>query len=174
MRKLYFDIDGTLLDIDSGEPKAALANGVFEETVRHTGMERLICIGSFVDVVRAAEESDESYDGMGVLFRICSGVFSDESWFRNNISLVQDSTNRAGEVDLTEDWWYVDDLADYYFRLANRESVFVTNAGKRILVPFPSGDGNDILNWLEEISNFGLTIAFTYAIISLALGRRGR
>jgi hypothetical protein len=155
MAKLYFDIDGTLLDIDSGKAKSALENGMFEDTVRRLGIHQFICVGSFVDVIRALEESNDSYDGSGVLFRMCRGVFLDENWFRDNVDLIVDSSNRAREINFAEDWWYVDDLAEYYFHLADLDSVFEKNAGSRILVPSPNGDGTDILIWLEKFINEG-------------------
>ena len=153
MANLYFDIDGTLLDIDSGNAKEALANGRFEDTVRRLGIHQLICVGTMTDVIRSAKEYDDSYDSLGVLFRICRGTFLDEYWFRDNIILVHDSCNRAREIDLTSDWWYVDDLAEYYFKIADLDSEFKTNAGTRILVPTPNGDGTDILSWMEEYIN---------------------
>jgi hypothetical protein len=152
MRSLYFDIDGTLLDINSGKPKTALANGAFEKLVRRSGLDRLVCTGQFIDVIRDAAEFGGSYDGMGALFRVCRGVFLDETWFRDNVLLVQDPTNRAGEVDFTEDWWYVDDMAEYYFGLVRLNSTFAKHVGRRILVPSSDGDGEDITNWFEEIN----------------------
>jgi len=152
MRRLYFDIDGTLLVDDTGEPKPALAGGAFEAAVVRSGVEKLVCIGNFVDAARTAEEIEPSYDGLGVIFDICRGVFSDKSWFRSVTSLVEDPMNRANEVDLEEDWWYVDDLAEHYFQIAGRGEVFRLNIGRRILVPSPVGDGTDVVEWLNQIS----------------------
>ena len=114
MKILYFDIDGTLLDIDSGSAKPALANGNFEKTIRNLDIHQLVCVGSFVDVVHALKETYDLYDGTGELFQMCGGVFSDENWFRDNIILVKNSSNRASEIDFDEDWWYVDDLAELF------------------------------------------------------------
>jgi hypothetical protein len=151
MRRLYFDIDGTLLVGDTGEPKAALAGGAFEHAVRQSGIEGLVCVGNFVDAARAAREIDASYDDLAAIFRICRGVFSDRSWFCASTSLVGDSVYRATDVDLEADWWYIDDLAEYYFRVAGRQDVFRSNVGSRIMVPSPDGDGSDVLNWISKI-----------------------
>lgn len=152
MRRLYFDIDGTLLMDDTGEPKPALADGAFEAAVVRSGVEKLVCIGNLVDAARTAEEMDPSYDGLSWIFDICRGVFSDKSWFRSVTSLVEDPMNRASEVDLEGDWWYVDDLAEYYFQKAGRDEVFRRNIGRRILVPSLEGDGTDVVKWLNQIS----------------------
>lgn len=151
MRHLYFDIDGTLLADDTSRPKSKLADGAFETAVVCCGVERLVCVGNIVEAVRAAEKIDPSYDSLGVIFDICRGVFSDRSWFRSVTSLIEDPMNRASEVDLEKDWWYVDDLAEHYFQMAGRTDVFQRNIGRRIFVPSPGGDGADVLEWLEQI-----------------------
>ena len=151
MRLLYFDIDGTLLIGDTGEPKAALAHGAFEMAIRQKGFNELICIGNYVDVIRSIEEIDTSYDGMSELFRVCAGVFTNEDWFRTITSLVKDSLYRAKEINYNEDWWYLDDLAEYHFGIAGLKKVFEANRGRRIMIPSPNGDGKDILDWIERI-----------------------
>ena len=151
MRKLYFDIDGTLLMGMTSEPKPKLANGAFERAVRQIGVERLVCVGNFVDTVRVASTVNPEYEPINAIFSICRGVFFDEEWFRDHIALVQNPDNRAGEVDVTGDWWYVDDLAEYYFEQAGREDVFRSHSGGRIFTPRPEGDGSGVLAWLANI-----------------------
>jgi hypothetical protein len=151
VRTLYFDIDGTLLLNDHAGAKTFLANGAFEEAVRAAEVDRLVCVGNFVDVVRIAATITPSYDGVSALFRICLGVFSNEAWFRENVTMADDAERRAELVDLRADWWYVDDLAEHYFRAAGRGDTFHRGAGKRIMVPTPNGDGRDVLEWLAEI-----------------------
>ncbi len=150
MNILYFDIDGTLLDLGSGKPKKALSDGAFEAAVRRTGIKKLVCVGSFVDVISAIEDCEGPYDGIGDLFKLCGGVFSSEGWFRKNVIIIKNSANRAGKIDFSQNWWYVDDLAEYFFRSVGLDSIFSENSGGRIFVPSPGGDGAEILKWLEE------------------------
>jgi len=65
MRKLYFDIDGTVLVLDTGVPKAAMANGGFEIAVRRAGFDEIICVGNFVAVIRTVWTMKPEYDGAG-------------------------------------------------------------------------------------------------------------
>lgn len=148
---MYFDIDGSLLIGDTGKPKAALANGAFERALRRCRFERLICVGNFVDAARTASKINSDYDIHGAIFRICAGVFEDEEWFRAATSLTDDSYYRAAGVDLSVDWWYLDDLAKYYFSAAGRQDVFEVNAGVRIFIPSADGDGEDVINWIDRI-----------------------
>jgi hypothetical protein len=153
MRILYFDIDGTILLDEKAKPKRALADGVFESAVLHSGVEKLVCVGNFVGAARTAEAIEPTYNSLGVIFDICRGVFSDKSWFCSVTSMIEDPMNRAREVDLEEDWWYVDDLAEHYFRIAGRVEVFQKHIGKRIFVPTPGGNGKDVLAWLSRINS---------------------
>jgi hypothetical protein len=146
---MYFDIDGSLLVGDTGEPKSALVDGAFELALRLSGVEHLICVGNFVDAGRAAKKIDPRYDIHGAIMNICGGIFGDAEWFRAHTSLVRDSYYRAAEVELDSDWWYLDDLAEYYFKMAYREDVFEENVGGRIFVPEAEGNGDDVLEWIE-------------------------
>ena len=119
--------------------------------MRRSGVQQLICVGNFVDAGRAAKEINPHYDIHGAIFDICGGAFSDEDWFRANTALTRDSYYRAAEVDLSTDWWYLDDLAEYYFKIAYREDVFEANAGVRIFVPAAEGDGKDVMDWIDRI-----------------------
>jgi hypothetical protein len=151
MRTLYFDIDGTLILEEKNEPKSKLADGHFEVAVRRASFDRLICVGNFSRVVHLVKEIRSEYDAVGALLGICRGVFSDERWFRSVTSFVADPAKRFEHVDLTCDWWYVDDLAAEYVREASKEELFMTELGRRIFMPSPTGDGQDVLNWLGKI-----------------------
>jgi hypothetical protein len=48
MKTLYFDIDGTVLNIGFGQPKSTLANGQLEAAVREAGFQRIICVGNII------------------------------------------------------------------------------------------------------------------------------
>jgi len=145
MRKLYFDIDGTVLAPDTGIAKAALANGRFEIAVRRAEFDEIVCVGNFVGSIRTVWTVKPEYDGMGALFALCRGVFQDEAWFRSHVRLVQNPKGRAAEIDQTVDWWYVDDEAERYFTQGDRSDLLHEYAGTRICIPSPRGDGADIL-----------------------------
>ena len=152
MRKLYFDIDGTVLALDSGVPKRALDGGRLESAIREARVDELVCVGNFAGVVRTVWTVKPEYDGLGAVFALCRGVFQDETWFRALTRLVVDPRLRAAEVELRDDWWYMDDQAEKYFAEAGRAEVFREHHGGRILRPSPAGDGYDVLDWIRSIA----------------------
>ena len=150
MRKLYFDIDGTVLVLDTGVPKAAMANGGFEIAVRRAGFDEIICVGNFVAVIRTVWTMKPEYDGAGAIFALCGGAFQDEVWFRSSVRFVEDPKSRAAEIDLMADWWYVDDEAERYFTNVDRVDALHEHVGKRVCIPSSRGNGADILEWLKH------------------------
>ena len=148
MRCLYFDIDGTLLGLDSGIPKPALAEGGFEAAVRRAHIDRLVCVGNFCRVVQTVQAVNPAYDGLGAIFALCRGAFVDEEWFRSVTTLIADPENRGGAIDFSGDWWYVDDLAEQFFGRAGLHELYRDQTGRRILAPQPDGTGDDVLSWL--------------------------
>jgi hypothetical protein len=151
VKTLYFDIDGTLLGLESGEVKPALLGGRFEQEVRKAAFNKVVCVGSVVNVIRSLEELGQDSDGMSLVLTLCNGAFSGERWFRESVQLVADPDERVSHIDFSGDWWYVDDLAAYYFEKAGLADVFEENEGCRIFVPDPDGDGSDVLEWLSQI-----------------------
>jgi len=152
MRTLYFDIDGTVLRMYTPGAKPALANGALERAIRVAGFDKLVCIGNYCEIALMMEPLVEKFDALDAVFEICSGVFDDQGWFRARTRLIPRPDLRATEVDLTEDWWYMDDLAEKYFADAGRDEVYRAHVGGRILVPSAEGDGEDVLSWLRAIS----------------------
>ena len=114
MKTLYFDIDGTVLLGSEQRPKDLLASGGLERAVRAAGVERLVCVGNLVAVIKALERIGKPQDGVGRVFASCRGAFSDESWFRGICELVSDPHERAACIDQDLDWWWMDDLAEFY------------------------------------------------------------
>ena len=151
MRRLYFDVDGTILRLYTTCAKPALADGRLERVVREAGIDELVCVGSYVAVALALSAMMEQFDGLGAIFEICNGVFVDQEWFRAHTRLVSDPDRRAAEIDLDSDWWYVDDLAEKYFQAAGRAEVFREHLGSRVFSPTPEGDGQDVLDWLRAV-----------------------
>jgi hypothetical protein len=153
MRQLFFDIDGSLLRLVTGEPKPALANGRFEDAIRRVHVRRLVCVGNFCHVVRLTTQLDPGYDGLGMVFKLCQGVFKDEEWFRSVTTLIDDPEHRAAAVDLASDWWYLDDLAEHFFAQDGCQDTFRNELSRRICVPEQDGTGDDVLRWVAGITD---------------------
>jgi hypothetical protein len=151
MRRLYFDVDGTILRMYTTSAKPALAGGMLERAVRQAGIEEIVCVGNYVAVALVMSSMCEDFDTLGAIFEMCAGVFEDEAWFRAHTRLVSDPDRRAAEIDLDSDWWYVDDLAEKYFQAAGRAEVFREHLGHRVFSPSPEGDGQDVLDWLRGV-----------------------
>ena len=151
MRTLYFDIDGTLLRLYTPGAKPALAFGALGRAIREAGFEKLVCVGNYCEIALMMEPLVEDFDALAAVFEMCSDVFDDEDWFRACTRLIKRPDLRATEVDLTEDWWYMDDLAEKYFADAGMSDVYRAHAGGRILVPTAEGDGEDVLAWLRTV-----------------------
>jgi hypothetical protein len=148
MKTLYFDIDGTILLNDQNAVKAHLGSGRFETAVRKAGFTSLVCVGNFCAIAQGIKELGIGYDELGILYGLCRGAFQDETWLRNNTVLINDPRNRADFIDYSSDWWYVDDLAQYYMEIVGKANIYQENPGGRICAPSPNGDGKDVLEWL--------------------------
>lgn len=151
-RRLYFDLDGTVLVLDTDLPKAALAGGKLGRAIRDAGIDELVCVGNLVRVIHLLRDAQFEYDGHGAIFALCGGAFDDEAWFRSHTSFASDPTRRVREITDGVDWWYVDDLAEHYAIEAGRADWYREHLGQRILVPAPRGDGTDILRWLRAMA----------------------
>ena len=152
MRSLYFDIDGTILAQESGLTKQALERGKLEDGIRAAQIESLICVGNFVKVIYIVQKLQPDYDGLGVIFRLCGGAFRDENWFKRVTTLSRNPENRAAELPLDQDWFYLDDLAEQYLCKADRTDVFGRENGHRVFAPVPGGSGTDVLEWLSGLA----------------------
>ena len=149
-KTIYFDIDGTVLLDEHQKVKSALGQGCFERAVREAGFTDLVCVGNFAGIAHTLKSIQIDYDGLGMIFQLCAGAFEDEKWFRARTALLEDPADRAKYIDLNGDWWYVDDLAEYYMERAGLEGVFTSQLGSRICMPDPDGDGQDVLEWLSK------------------------
>lgn len=63
---------------------------------------------------------------------------------------MYDSDHRCKHIDLTSDWYYVDDWADKFFPEQHGEALYLQQLGSRILLADPHGSGEDILEWLDK------------------------
>ena len=73
----YFDIDGTVLEGDTGRCKKALAGGALERSIRACGFDQVICVGNLCYVISFLEEMGERIEPMHMVFEICDGAFVD-------------------------------------------------------------------------------------------------
>lgn len=145
----YFDIDGTVLEGDTGRCKQALASGALERAVKACGFDQVICVGNLCYIISSLEEMGERVEPMRMVFEICGGAFADLRWMEQNLQLMKNPTARGSYMDFQSSFYYVDDLAEYYLRMAGLSNVFEMHAGKRILVPEPNSTGTEILSWLD-------------------------
>jgi hypothetical protein len=156
LKTLYFDIDGTVVRAASSRVKPALGGGALEAAVRAAGIERLVCVGSFVTAARLLMQIERDYDPLGAILDLCRGAFVDHTWFRGATDLVADADERVSGIDMATDWWYVDDLAAYFFTRAGRQDVYAREQGRRVYAPRPDGDGKGILEWLDAVVRAGV------------------
>ena len=151
VRRLHFDLDGTVVDLATGGPKSALAGGALESAIREARFDEIVCIGNFVGVIRLLRKTSPEYDGHHAIFELCGGAFTDETWFRGITRLVVDPARRAAEVEIDSDWWYMDDEGERYFRTVGLGAIWERHLGSRILRPSPTGSGDDVLDWLRTV-----------------------
>ena len=147
-KTLYFDINGTI--VHKYRCKPALADGAFGQSVREARFGRLVCMSNIQNTIRLLSDMGKQPDDLGIIFDMCWGAFRDADWFRQVTTLVPDSDHRALYIDVATDWWYADDLAKEYLEKEGLADLFEANAGRRILAPSPSSDGDEILRWLAN------------------------
>jgi hypothetical protein len=151
VKTLFFDLDGTVILLEEGTVKPRLGGGRLERAIRRAGFEQLVCVGNAVALIAHLEELEMNPDGHQMIFDLCFGAFEDRIWFRSVCSWIAAPRDRGNIITGLGDWWYVDDLAQRYLEQAGKGSLFELHNNKRILVPNPSGDGQDVLDWLEGI-----------------------
>ena len=151
-RVFYFDIDGVLLNLN-GEVKLRLADGVLERELKRLRFSSLVCVSDW------AEASREKLPGAAVeprgiwIRNTCKlqSVFPDEGWFIGQLHLAGDTNRRCQTIDMAQDWYYADDWAREFLGKEFGDDLYQEESGKRVLMPDPSGDGSDILDWLMQI-----------------------
>ena len=151
-RVLYFDIDGVLLSLDEGV-KPLLADGALESELKRLGFSSLVCVSDWVEAaVEQLPGADVSRRGRWIRSTCkLDAVFPDEDWFIGRLHLAEDTGNRCRIIDLTTDWYYVDDWAREFLGKEFGDDVYQTEKGRRVLMPDPNSDGRDILDWLSNI-----------------------
>ncbi len=153
-RILYFDIDGVLLDYQDNI-KAALDGGALERALKAARIDRLICVSGWADMSRETVLDIPLAERPGWVYRKFSSLIPDRRWCLERLELGSDTDHRGRLIDLTTDWYYVDDWADKFFIEANGPAAFAQWRGRRILMADPFGDGTDVLRWLARIASTG-------------------
>ena len=163
-RILYWDIDGTIIDQSIDEAvKPALADGELQSRIEAAGFDRTVCISGRATMARdALFRPYEIAKGMSPeqerlclrsVWEIVRDAFPSFERFSQLTRLRYENDNRGEAIDLTADWYYVDDLADHFFVNAYGTSSFEEHLGARILMCDPEGDGSDIIDWLRDIAS---------------------
>jgi len=150
-KTLYFDLDGTIVHADFGSVKPKLADGQLEDAIRAAGFECLVCVANVCSIVSSLVALGREVDGHDMILQLCQGAFRDQRWFRSSTMLIPDGSRRAHVIDFGGDWFWVDDCAASYLRRAGLAHHVDEHRGGRLLIPEPTGDGADIIAWLENI-----------------------
>ena len=66
----YFDIDGTILEGDTGRCKKALAGGALERSIRACGFDQVTCVGNLCYVISFLEEMGKPPSSMNVSTKV--------------------------------------------------------------------------------------------------------
>ena len=149
-RVLYFDIDGVLVDYED-RPKSALLGGIFERAVREAGFEQLVCVSGWAAMAAAPVLKIPPRDQGGWLYQRIAGLFPSRDWFLEHLVLCEDPDRRGWSIDVSADWYYVDDWADKFFPAAHGPTLYAAELGRRICLANAHGDGSDVLAWVRRI-----------------------
>lgn len=112
-----------------------------------------MCVANSVAIVHTLEELSIPVDGLQMIYQLSQGAFVDSTWFRGVTLLVDDPLRRAAHIDFSGDWWWVDDLARRYLELEGKGEMLSAEIGRRLFIPQPDGDGQDILDWLDRFAS---------------------
>ena len=151
MKCLYFDLDGTVITENESRVKTALGNGILEKLIRYIKFDRIFFVGSIIEYFKGLPDFNQNKDGLQMVFDLCDGAFLDKNWFLGSVELIKNSEHRVKEINTEEDWWYIDDLAEYYCRSDEFHNLYDSHNGKRIFIPKPNDDGHSTIEWLKNI-----------------------
>jgi hypothetical protein len=148
---LYFDIDKTILAGSTRAVKKNLQNGQLELKIKENNFDKIFCVGNVNKIFNGLEEMGQHVESVEIIYTLCFDAFTDFEWFLSNVCCTKESEHRIKQIQFTQDWWYMDSLADKYFKKVGKNEILNRQEGKRILIPTPEGDGQDILNWFDTI-----------------------
>ncbi len=146
---LYFDIDGVLLDYDE-QPKLQLLNNKLEVILKQKDF-KLVCVSGWTDIFNCISFNKSSELQKEAIYNMLLPIFSDKTWFIENLDLVYETDQRTRYFDFNQDWFYIDDWADKFFQDEYGIKFYKQLINSRILLVDPYGDGSDILNFLSNV-----------------------
>jgi hypothetical protein len=148
-RLLYFDIDGTILDKSSKAVKKNLQDGQLELKIREANFDKIYCVGNVNDIFQGLDKMGQHVDSVEIVYTLCFDAFTDFDWFMNYVCCTKNPDQRIKQIQFSEDWWYMDEMAGHYLKKGGKSEILKRQQGNRILIPKPNGDGEDIINWFE-------------------------
>ena len=148
---LYFAIDGTILDGSTKAVKKNLQNGVLELKIREANFENTFCVGNVNNIFKGLEQMGQHVENAEIVFTLCFNAFTNFDWFINTVCCSKNPDQEINQIDFTADWWYMDDLAERYLKKIGKNDILKEEKGKRILIPDPVGNGQDIITWFESM-----------------------
>lgn len=152
-KSLYFAIDGTILDKSTKAVKKNLQNGQLELRIRNADFNKLFCIGNVNKIFNGLEQMGQHVDSVEIVYTLCFDAFTDFDWFVSSVCCTKKSDKWINQIDFSGNWWYMDILAEQYLKNNGKNELFKQQKGNRILIPNDSGDGNDIITWLDSVGN---------------------
>jgi len=150
MRILYFDIDGVFLSYEE-EQRPILAGGAFQDRLKTLGFSRLVCVSGWSDIINSGLLKNPEREQKLTIHSMLKDIFPDEEWFLSRLVLAYDTDHRCKHIDLSENWFYIDDWAEKFFQEQFGEQLYKREIGRRILLVDPHSDGGDILRWLDTV-----------------------
>jgi hypothetical protein len=157
MKCLYFDLDGTIITENESKVKTALSNGKLEKLIIATQFGKIFFVGSIIECFKAQTNQDKKNDNLKMVFNLCDGAFFNQDWFIENVTLIENPAHRVREINIETDWWYIDDLAEYYCRIDGFQSLYKLHNGKRIFTPTPNDNGQTTVSWIKNIQSGSVT-----------------
>jgi hypothetical protein len=150
-KSLYFAIDGTILDASTKVVKKNLQNGVLELKIREAHFEKIFCVGNVNNIFTGLEQLGQHIEKAEIVYTLCFDAFTDFDWFVNTVCCSNDPDQGINQIDFTGDWWYMDDFAVRYLQKSGKDDILKKEKGKRIIVPDPIGNGQDIIKWFDSM-----------------------
>ena len=150
-KTLYFDIDGTILDASTKAVKKNLQNGQLELKIKERNFDDIFCLGNVNEIFKGLDDMGQHVESVEILYTLCFDAFTDFDWFTKSINCLKTPGKQFRQIEFIGNWWYMDDQAVNFLRKCGKSEILKQESAKRILIPNPDSDGNEIISWLENI-----------------------